>query len=111
MKSGEGYGVPVLINGKSRSGFEKKGVVYVMEGFACEPDEIARFEKIIHSAGWDKDLAYRTLVKKFNRSTGLGDNVRQAGSLFDNQVVERMRDALVKTLNEMNLESNQCSEN
>lgn len=92
----------ILVNGKARRSFIKKGVVYLQEGFAAEPDEVSRFEKIVYAAGWDKDMAYRTLMRLFNKSTGLGEQVKTAGDLYDkNDIAGRMVEAFFRMAKEM----------
>lgn len=94
----------VVINGKRRQSFIKRGVVYVQEGFAAEPSEVAKFENIVYMAGWDKDQAYRTMMRLFNKSTGLGEQVRIAGDLYDkNDISGRMGETFSRMAKEIGM--------
>jgi hypothetical protein len=94
----------VIINQKRRKSFEKKGVIYVQEGFAAEPSEVAKFEKIVYSAGIDKDYAYRTLMRHFNRASGVGIEAKQAGDLYDkNNLADRAKEAIIRISQELGL--------
>lgn len=87
----------VIINGKARRAYSRKGVLFVREAYDIELSELERFEKTLAYEGEKKSYIIKKFIHSFNKKLGLGDDnekVRQQGSLFEARVIRRIEEAV-----------------
>jgi hypothetical protein len=93
----------VIINGRARNTIEKHGILHVREGYDIPINELEKFEKKAHMLGYNKSQMIAKLVRGFNASTGCGEEVKEAGSLFEYRAAEHIKEGVRRALKDVML--------